>query len=186
MTFLPLALAVLCPSIVSTQSDVGPSYNYLQLNAGLTRYENLGDDGEILGIAASFELSDSIFLYADYGDNSASVGGALSDITALEVGVGAYVSVAPSVDFFASAGFLSADSDLSGDEDGHVLGAGLRAKASNQLELNAGLKETSTGEDDSALWFGAVFNLTDNLGVSATFMNGDDYDGFMVGLRLYL
>lgn len=186
MTFLPLALAVICPSIVPAQSDGGPSYNYLQLNAGLTRYEDLDDDGEILGIAASFELSNSIFIYADYGDRSANAGGVLSDFTALEVGVGAYVAVAPSVHFFASAGFLSTDSDLSGDEDGHALVAGLRAKASDQLELNGGLKETSTGEDDSALWFGAIFNLTDKLGVSATFTNGDDYDGIMVGLRLYL
>ena len=186
MSILTLAVATLCPTLTPAQSDGGPSYNYLQLNAGLTRYEDLGDDGEILGIAASFELSDSIFLYADYGDNSANAGGVLSDITALEVGVGAYVSIAPSVDFFASLGFLSADSDLSGDEDGHALGAGLRAKASDQLELNAGLKETSTGEDDSALWVGAVFNLNDKMGVSTTFTNGEGYDTIMVGLRLYL
>ena len=48
------------------------------------------------------------------------------------------------------------------------------------------MKRTSTREDDSALWVGAVFNLTDKVGVSATFTNGDDYDAIMVGLRLYL
>jgi len=186
MSFLTLAVATICPTLMPVQSDGGPSYNYLQLDVGLLRHDVLENNVDVLGITASFELSHAVFLYADYGDSTVNVGGMQSDVTALDVGLGAFVEIASSVDLFASAGFVSADSALSGEENGHVIGAGLRAKASDQLELNAGMKQTSTGEEDSALWAGAVFSLNDKLGLSARYMNGDDYDGFMVGLRLYL
>lgn len=186
MSILTLAVATICPTLMPAQSDGGPSYNYLQFDVGQLRHNELDDNVDVLGIAASFELSDAVFLYADYGDSTANVGGMQSDVTALDIGLGAFVEIASNVDLFASAGFVSADSDLGGDENGHVIGAGLRAKASDQLELNAGMKKTSTGEEDSALWAGAVFSLNANLGLSARFTNGDDYDGIMIGLRLYL
>ena len=186
MSILTLAVATLCPTLMPAQSDGGPSYNYLQFGVGQLRHDVLADNVDVFDIGLSFELSESVFLYADHGDSTATVGGIQAEVTALEVGVGAFVEVASNVDLFAVAGFLSAESDLGGEEDGHTLGAGLRAKASDQLELNAGMKRTSLGEEDTALWAGALFNLSDRMGLTATFTNGDDYEGLMIGVRLHL
>ncbi len=168
----------------------GLDYNYLQ--GGYQRIElddNFFDvDGDGLGIGGSFELGDSVFVFADYGTADFDFG---VDFNELGAGVGYHVPVGPQTDFVATLAYVRAEAESSsfGSVDDSGIGAsiGLRSMVTDTVELFGSINYADLDDsgDETSFAAGAWFNVTDNLALGVSAGVGDDTTSYGAGVRLY-
>lgn len=130
------------------------------------------------------------------------------DVKTLKLGVGFHTGLAANVDLVARAGYVDIDygdfdlgaaeddvdsgsdledaiRDLRDDSsDGYEADLGLRAAVLDWLELEGGARYTDLDQgDDISLYGGALFELTENIGINVSGDWGDESSTYMAGLR---
>jgi hypothetical protein len=205
MSVLALALLSFTPSVpnfspLTYQADSGLSYSYLQLGIGSGEMDIAGvslDFDEVV-VSGSFELNDSIFgiLAFNRGDIDTGVPGVSLETEGVQVGIGFHTAVSSGTDIYGALSYIDTKltASISGlgssrvAEDGHAIGIGIRSRISEQIELGVGWNIVEIGDADSeqSLNFGAVFDVSDRVGLGLTIVNSDNFDAVLVGLRVYL
>lgn len=182
------ALLVLAGSAMA--ADI--SYNYVQLDYGWVTVEDvvlpgLDIDGDGAGISGSVELGDSWFIEAGYGKTDFDTGLETETIAA---GFGFHAPVSGNTDFVAALSYISADfsdGDDSFSDDGWGAVIGIRAMATEQLEIDAALSYAEIGgvSGDVTLGLAAIYNFNDVFSAGANVSFEEDAYGYGLGVRFY-
>ncbi len=167
----------------------GLSYSYVDaayLNTDIDRFNETVDG---FGLRGSYELTNNVFVFAGYADQSTSVAGFDIDLQSYNLGLGYAWPLGKALDLYGKVGYVNAEADLQGvgsaDDDGYSLAVGLRGRAVEQLELEGAVSyvDLSDSGDDTTLDLGARWYFTPQFafGVEGSF--GNDATTYGVGVR---
>lgn len=153
--------------VVNTEIDVGPA----------------DIDGDGLGINGSFGLNDSLHVIAGYTDVDYDFG---IDGSVTNVGLGFNTSLSADLDFVADVSYVDAEIATgfgSADETGYGLGAGVRGRATDRVELEARLGYVDLDDSDTAVQVGGRYYLSDSFALGAGLTDNDAGLTWTLGLR---
>lgn len=177
-----IASAALLPVAASAE---GLSYSYLELAYVEADIDGVDEDADGFALAGSLEITDEVFMFANYGD--LSVGPV--DFETYSVGGGYAWSFSPKADLYGTLAYVKAEADLSGfgsaDDDGYGIGVGIRSRVAEQFELEAAINyvDLSDSGDDTTLGLGARWYFVDQLALGFGVEFGDDADAYSLSLR---
>jgi hypothetical protein len=187
-----LVLAVLLFS--ASAGAQGFDYSYLQLGYSTFDSDNIGDDGDDLGLSGSYAINPDWHVFAGYKGAGLDSG---ADITTLGVGFGYNTELSPTVDMFARLSYQYVDVDVhgpgvggvrvGGDDSGIGFGVGMRFAASEQLEIDAGINYVDLGDgvDETAFSLGGLYNFTDSFSAGLGGSWSDDASSYSLVGRVY-
>lgn len=168
------------------------SYSYADLAYITTDIDGVDEDLDGFGLRGSIEITDQAFLFGMYTDQSADSGGANVDYTTYSLGGGYAWSLSDSADLYGKLGYISAEVEVnvpglggySVDDDGFMLGMGVRGRVSPQFELEgaANYYDYSDSGDDTSIGAAARWFFTDQF---SAFAEGEfgDVDTYGIGMR---
>jgi hypothetical protein len=169
------------------------SYSYADLAYITTDIDGVDEDLDGFGLRGSIEITDQVFLFGTYTDQSADSGGANVDYTTYTLGGGYAWSLSDSTDLYGRLGYTNAEVQVSvpglggfsADDDGFLLGMGLRGRVSPQFELEGAVNywDYSEGGDDTSLGAAARWFFTDQFSAFAEGEFGNDVSTFGIGMR---
>ena len=175
----------------STASDL--SYTYLRVEYGKGEVEDVDTDN--YDLTASLAVADYVYLNASYGHTEIDVEleSANVDAQVLELGVGVYLPVSDSADIIAEIAYLDAKYSIdnrdqmvgiSGSESGYGLTLGVRAMASEQLELGIAMQYADIGDESATGWtISADYFVSEALSLGVGFAKSSDSDAISVNAR---
>ena len=177
----------------ASASAEGFSYNYLTLGYGNTDFDVVNADGDGFTLGASYGFTDNVHAFAGYDTADLE---SVVDLNRFRIGIGYNTGLSDTVDMYARLSYESIDFDLppvgvplgvDTDDSGYGFGVGVRFRAMDQLELNAGIKHVDYSDlgDDTGFEAGGVysFNNTWSLGLHGEF--SDDVSTYTVSGRFY-
>lgn len=182
------SLLVLFFAFSATASADGFDYNYLSLGYGTIEFDDIDVDGDGFGIGGSYAINPSYHVFAGY--DSADLDFDI-DATTFDAGIGYNTGLSPTVDLVARLSYeyveLDAPAVSDVDDNGFGLGLGLRFAASEQLELNAGIKHVDLSDSGSDTGFeaGGLYNFTDAFSMGLGGSWGDDTSAYTLSGRFY-
>ena len=145
------------------------------------------------GVYGSYALNDSFFVIGDYtsisSDDKFEIESGSDDIEATQfsIGLGFHTPISDVTDFVATLSYADAEVeffDLTEDGNGYILSAGVRAKPTQEIELQALLNYADV-EDDSETGYmlGARYFTMPTLSLGLNYGSSDDFDSFSFDVR---
>ena len=145
------------------------------------------------GVYGSYALNDSFFVIGDYtsisSDDSFDFGFGVDDIeaTQINVGFGFHTPISDATDFVATLSYADAEVeffDFTEDGNGYIMSAGVRAKPTQEIELQALLNYADI-EDGSETGYllGARYFTMPTLSLGLNYGSSDDFDSFSFDVR---
>jgi hypothetical protein len=153
--------------IVNTEVEVGP----------------IDVDGDGFGVNGSFRITDNVHFLAGYSDQDYDFG---IDGNTLSAGVGLNMGINEDLDFVANLSYIDAEIDTpfgSAGEDGYGVGAGIRARAGEKVEIDAGLNYVDLDESDTVLSVGGRYYFNDSFALTGGLSDADAGLSWSIGLR---
>lgn len=170
----------------ATAAAQGFGYSYIQGSYGSVEVDTgAGDvDGDGFGISGSFEFTDEFFASGEYQTADMDFG---VDLSLLELAAGYHTPLSDKLDFTAKLGFMNAEIEQGGtslgDDDGLMLGAGLRGALTDAVELYGGLDYIDFDDSETRANAGFLYTLTNELTVGAKASFWDDISVYQLNLR---
>jgi hypothetical protein len=176
-----VASAALLP--VSAQGQA-PGYSYLDLAYVETDFDRVRDNADGFALRGSFELTDSVFMFADYTEQSVRN----VDFEAYNVGFGYAWSIAPNMDLYGKLAYVKAEArgfGLRGDDDGYGASVGIRSFVTGNFELEGAVDyvDLSDSGDDTSFGIAARWYFTPQFAIGAEAKLGDDANSYGIGVR---
>lgn len=161
-------------------------YTFVEGSYGQTEFDDFDVDGDSIGISGSFAMTDNLHLIGGYSTSDFDGG---VDQTSFNVGVGYNVGVSDAVDFVAQLAYVTSEIEFGGfsfDDNGYGVSVGLRAMASEAVEVSGAVTYIDLGDlndGDTSFGGGFLYHFTDAfaLGLSASW--GDDSSTYAVNGR---
>lgn len=181
-------LAVLLLTFSLSVSAQGFDYNYLQLDYGNVEFDDINVDGDGFGVSGSFEVNPDWHVFAGYQGIGLDFG---IDATTIGAGIGYNTEMSQTLDAYARLSYQYIELDAPGvssvDDNGLGFGVGLRFRASNELELNAGINyvDLSDSGDDTAFSAGAFYDFYEAFSVGLSGSWSDDVSSYVLSGRYY-
>jgi Outer membrane protein beta-barrel domain len=177
------ALGMTGPAI----AEDGFDYSYLELGYVKSEIDDFNVDGDGLGVFGSYEFTQNFHAFAGYSDQDFDF-----DLSAstFELGAGYAWPVNPNMDLVGTFSYITTEIDVPGfgsfDDDGFALGAKVRARVANALELTGGLKYVDYDEvgNDTTFGVGARYFFTKMFAAGVDVDFDDDGTTWMLGGRL--
>jgi hypothetical protein len=172
----------------------GFSYSFVELGWVSQEFDDLNVDADGPGIRASIELTPAFHLFGSYSDQDFDLG-AGNDVNGegLSLGAGYAWSLNSQVDLVAHVAYLRSELDLQVaglgggtlKDDGIGVGAYVRARPIEQLELTGGLAYSDFDDsgDDTFFSAGARFFITKMFAVGLDVTLNSDTTAFILGGR---
>ena len=140
-------------------------------------------DGDGIGINGSFSINEDLHILAGYSDidYDFGVGGSL-----LNVGLGFNSGISQDLDFVADVSYVSAEIDSGigrADEDGYSLGAGIRARTGDNVELEAGLHYVDLDSSDTVVSVSGRYYFSNSFALGAGLADDDGGLSWNIGVR---
>lgn len=186
----PVLLLAAWPSAAAAND-----FNYTYLEAGVVRLDDRDLDvtGTGFGIDGSLAVLQNLYLFGGYTDAKIDVDGIPFKVTeSLAVaGLGLHTPVSDRVDAVAEAAYLHARASGGGfslSDSGYGLAGGVRAWATEALEVNGAVEYTRFNDDDggdTSYDVGAVLSVTDPLAVALDVSKSGQFWTYAVSLRGY-
>lgn len=195
------SLALLACSVVPAQSDSGSSsaassapagvpYTFAEFDFVATDIDGFSDDPDGIALHGSYALDPSWFVFGGLEHLGGRAGGSSIDLDTLHAGAGYHTPIAARTDLVlrGALGYASVDSGSPGgtsDGLGYLVGAGVRHRATDALEVDVGLdyRDFEHSDGDTALRLGAVYYAAPHIGFTAQLSASDEVDSFRIGLR---
>jgi hypothetical protein len=140
-------------------------------------------DGDGIGVNGSIGVSDNVHIIAGYADEDYDFG---VGSTTWSAGVGFNTGINENLDFVADLSYMDVDVDSpfgSAGEDGYGLGAGIRARAGEKIELDAGLLYVDLDDSDTVLNVGGRYYFNDSFALGAGLSDADGGTAWTIGVR---
>jgi hypothetical protein len=162
------------------------SYTYVELAYDELDFDGAGDgDGDGLTLSGSFEINEEWHAVASYG--TADLDGGL-DLDTWAIGAGYRYPLRNDIDLYGRVLYIDSQLDLPGpfelDEDGLGLQARIRARMSDQFELEGGIQHLDVGDSDTSLQGAARYYFTDTFSAGISLTVAGDTDSFGLHARL--
>ncbi len=146
------------------------------------------------GVYGSYALNDSFFVIGDYtsisSDDKFEIESGSDDIEATQfsIGLGFHTPISDATDFVATLSYADAEVeffDLTEDGNGYIMSAGVRAKPTQEIELQAFLNYADI-EDGSETGYllGARYFTMPTLSLGLNYGSSDDFDSFSFDVRV--
>lgn len=136
-----------------------PVYSYIEAGYVVTDVDGISDNLDGFALVGSAALTENLFLFAGYAQQSASPFGIDVDFKSYTVGGGYAWPLSDTLDVYGEVGYVKAEADVEGfgdDDDGYSLAAGVRAFVLDQLELEGALTFVDLSDSGSDTSFGAA------------------------------
>lgn len=175
-----LFISLLAFAATAGAQDFG--YTYAQASYGSVSVDTgIGDiDGDGLGVSGSYGFHPEFYVAGEYQTADLDLG---VELDVLELAVGWHTPLSDQLDFTAEFGFVNAEMGTS-DDDGFMIGAGLRGALTDAVELNGGIDYIDTEFlDETRLEAGFLYSLTDQMTVGAEASFWDDITVYQLNLR---
>lgn len=141
-------------------------------------------DGDGFGIRGSFAVNDTFHVFADYVSQDLDFAGL--DTTTYDIGAGAHWGIRPNMHVVSELSWVKAKVDTpfgSASEDGYGVGAGLRFRPANRVELQGMINYVDLDGSDTSLSLGGRYYLSDIISVGGSLGFSDDVTLWSLGLR---
>jgi hypothetical protein len=161
------------------------TYDYLDIGY---LDSDIGISGDGFGLRGSVGISESFFMFGQYGDADYDAGFFDLGVTELRLGAGWHTPVNDSVDFVAALNWERTEVSTpfgDGSDNGYGVKLGLRGALSDALELNGHLRYVDYGQgaNDTLLGVGIVYSFNERVGLVFDVEQGDS-DLIGIGLRV--
>ncbi len=198
MTLIPSAIAAFLPScslapLPSPAITEELSYQFMHIGAGSSAYD--GIDSDNLHLAVGRDLGDGYFAFVDVTEATLEGMAARTRLLGIAAGLGTHGKLQANVDLYGTLGFASMNLDrdrlgLSGantDEDGLVLGLGLRALASSRVELALKADVYNVGDGDALAWRAeSLIRWNESVALGIEYNHSSLVQSLLLGVRVYL
>jgi len=188
--FVIVPLMIAAASLSSTAAADGLNYNYVEIGyiSASIDDSDFSVDGDGVGIAGSFSISDNFHIVASYADLDYDF-----DINekSYDFGLGGNYSLGKNLDLVGAVTYVSAEVSQpflgSFDDNGYGLYVGLRGLATEQVELFGGIDyiDLSDSGSTTTVSFGGAYNFTDNWQVGAGYSTNSDGNAYNIGVRFF-
>lgn len=161
------------------------NYSYVELGYDESDYD-LGPfdvDGDGLTLSGSFEINDEWHAFASYGSSDLDFG---IDIDTWTLGAGYVFPLREDIDLYGRVLYIDVSADAgpaAADEDGLGLQFRIRARVTDEFELEGGLQHVDVADSDTSLQASARYHFTEafSAGIGITFAG--DTDGIGINAR---
>ena len=185
-----LCAAFMLPALGQAQEAARPqsaqfNYNYVEISYDELDFD-LGPvdvDGDGLTLSGSYEITDDWHIYAAYGSHDLDFG---IDLDTWTVGAGYVYPLKDDIDIYGRVLYISQSADsgpASADDDGLGLQARIRARVTDQLELEGGILYVDVADSDMSLQASARYNFTENFSAGINVAFAGDTDGISINAR---
>lgn len=179
---LSAVMAAFAPNLVLAEM------NYTNFEVSLIDVEvdqGINVDGDGFALAGSYELNDQIHLFGEWQDQSLDFG---IDGRSLELGAAYSHGFSEKLDFIGSLSYVDAEyksGNQTADDDGLALGGGVRARLTDSVELDAGLKyvDFDNAGGDTGVSVGGRYYFNDSMALGAHADFNDNADTIRLGFR---
>ena len=186
-----LLTALVFPALSMAQEPAAtrpqsPQFNYSYVELGYDETDfDLGPvdvDGDGLTLSGSFEINDDWHAYASYGSADLDFG---IDVDTWVLGAGYVFPLKEDVDIYGRVLYIDISSDpgIARDEDGLGFQARIRARISDEFEVEGGIQYVDVVDSDTSLQASARYHFTEafSAGIGITFAG--DTDGIGINAR---
>ena len=182
---LALVLVMLAGTAAAQINDF--RYSFIQASYSKSDYDNLGIDGDGLGVSASFELTDNFHIFGGYAGADIESN---ADSDGWNAGVGLNVPLGRQMDVVARLSYQSTEIDVpvlgTVEDDGFGLGVGVRVGANESIELNLGLTYIDLDSGNETVFdAGFFFNFANDWAIGVSTSWDDDVSVLSLNGRLY-
>ena len=193
-----VTLASLC-CFSTAKADKG-TFSYSYVEAGIADFVD-DADGVTFLVGGSYNFAKNFNFLADFSTtnidgfdvNGFDIG---TDSNSLSIGLGFHIPINQRADFTASLKYLRLSTALStgfgfvsqelDDANGYEAEVGVRFKATDKLELNAGLEYFDVeDESDTFVNLGVRFYFNDRFSAAVSYRSGDDNTDGVAGTVRY-
>jgi hypothetical protein len=161
------------------------NYSYVELGYDETDFD-LGPvdvDGDGLTLAGSFEINDDWHVYASYGSADLDFG---IDVDTWTLGAGYVFPLKEDIDIYGRVLYIDTSVDAGPaqvDDDGLGLQARIRARITDEFELEGGLLYTDVSDTDTSLQASARYNFSESFSAALGITFAGDTDGIGISAR---
>jgi len=182
-----LGLAVLAPAAALADAN---NFNYLEgryLNGEIEELNDLDVDGWELN--GSVELTDQIFITAQFGEVEPDEGNFNVELETASLGLGYVFGQTANASYYGTLRYVeqevAVNNFASTDEDGYAIGFGTRMNLSQQAELRLNLDYVDVGDEDTFVPSAqVVYSFTPQVAGVLDYSHSTDLDYHTVGLGL--
>jgi hypothetical protein len=186
-----LVAAALLPAVsqgqAQQQTPVEPfDYTYVELSYDETDFDfGSGDiNGDGLTLSGSFEINEDWHAFASYNTADLDFG---IDLDSWAVGGGYRYPLRDDVDIYGRVLYISSDIDVPGpgsaDEDGLGVQARIRARISDDFEVEGGIQHVDVFDSDTSLQASARYHFTEDFSAALGITFAGDTDGIGISAR---
>ncbi|HEY5665518.1 MAG TPA: hypothetical protein VIV64_02275 [Gammaproteobacteria bacterium] len=177
-------LAAIAPAAAFAQTDFGPlRYDYVAANLAVPELDEIG-----IEVDGSTAVTENLVVFGRYRDFEPDAG---VEQQSMQIGVGYFWKIQPSLDLMASLSYADNDIDRRGlpleKEEGLILGGHVRGWMTGRVELAGSvLLDNSKGSDtDTVVEFGLQYFRQANWSVGGRIRDDDDATTLFLGVRFY-
>ena len=188
--FLSIILLPACASssVGSTGEEPVPSYEYADIFHLNRDDSGAGDDWVGYGFSGSIRVDEHLRLLGEFSSvvNDDSPG---DDIDVLEAGFGYYLPLFKQTDLVLDLGFIDEENEAASNSVSTTvlqLGAHVRTRLLEPVELELGMTHYNYGDPDISFELGAIYHLSESLGLSVRLADGERRSALRFGARLNL
>jgi opacity protein-like surface antigen len=161
------------------------NYTYVELGYDETDFDvgPFDVDGDGLTLAGSFEINDDWHVYASYGQ--ADLDGGL-DVDTWTIGAGYVFPLKEDIDIYGRVLYIDTSVDagvLEADDDGLGLQARIRARVTDEFELEGGILYVDVSDTDTSLQASARYHFNEAFSAAIGITFAGDTDGIGISAR---
>lgn len=187
-----LSTAVLLPALsqaqeATTARPASPQFNYsyVELSYDETDFDvgPFDVDGDGLTLAGSFELNDDWHVYASYGSLDLDGG---ADVDTWTLGAGYVFPLKEDIDIYGRVLYIDTSVDagaFEADDDGLGLQARIRARVTDEFELEGGIQYVNLSDSDTSLQASARYHFSEAFSAAIGITFAGDTDGIGISAR---
>lgn len=166
----------------------GVSYNYLDAAYASVDIDDFDEDADGFLLRASFEVTESLFVFGGYSDLGIDVSGFDVDLREYDFGLGYAWPVGNASSMYGKVSYVSAEAETLGvtvDDDGYGLALGLRTRPATKIELEGYVDYVDLSDlgDETSFGAAARFFLTPHFALGAEVVFGEDSTTYGAGVR---
>jgi opacity protein-like surface antigen len=179
------ALGVAQESAPTRPQSAQFNYTYVELGYDETDFDvgPFDVDGDGLTLAGSFEINDDWHAYASYGQ--ADLDGGL-DVDTWTIGAGYVFPLKEDIDIYGRVLYIDTSVDagvLEADDDGLGLQARIRARVTDEFELEGGILYVDVSDTDTSLQASARYHFNEAFSAAIGITFAGDTDGIGISAR---
>jgi len=188
-----LLTAFLLPAVSMAQepattrpSSAQFNYSYVELSYDETDFDvgPFDVDGDGLTLAGSFELNDDWHVYASYGSLDLDGG---ADVDTWMLGAGYVFPLKDGIDIYGRVLYIDSSFDgglgQGSDDDGLGLQGRIRARVTDELEVEGGIQYVDVSDTDTSLHASARYHFTETFSAAIGITFAGDTDGIGISAR---